>query len=29
VCNVCKGKGWEIEGLVPIILRASLYVGFL
>jgi len=25
---VCKGEGREMEGLVPIILRASLYVGF-
>ena len=23
VCSVCKGEGGEIEGLVPIILRAS------
>ena len=27
--SVCKGEGGEIEGLVPIILRAGLYVGFL
>jgi len=22
MCSVCNGEGWEIEGLVPIILRA-------
>jgi len=29
VCNVCQGEGAKIEGFVPIILRARLYVGFL
>ena len=28
VCSVCKGGGGEIEGLVPIILRARPYAGF-